>query len=297
MPVVSAPIQPGWPELLPLLVHIQSQLDADLSLAALARRLGVSPFRLHRLFKATLGETPQAYTTRLRLERAAFELLTQDSTLLSIALDSGYQNHETFTRAFKRHFGRTPSSYRQWMLGQRAQSHAPARGGESNRDTEFAISPTKVVRLRAMHLAFVRHVGPYDAVPASLFEDLHDWAERHRLVGPRLWLGIGHDAPVTTPVDKLRFDAALVVPDPFTPEGHIGCQQLPAGDYAVTTHVGPFATLPAAYAELFPRVMALPGYRLIGLPAVEIYQAALVDTRHRLNQTQICLPVARRGAR
>jgi hypothetical protein len=66
--------------------------------------------------------------------------------------------------------------------------------------------------------------------------------------------------------------------------------------HAFERQVRPFATLPTAYAELFPSVMALPGYRLIGLPAVEIYQAARVDTRHRLNQTQICLPVARRGA-
>jgi hypothetical protein len=58
--------------------------------------------------------------------------------------------------------------------------------------------------------------------------------------------------------------------------------------------VGSFDTLPVAYAAIFPRVMALPDHRLIGLPSVEIYQTAKVNAHLQLNQTDICLPVARR---
>jgi hypothetical protein len=60
----------------------------------------------------------------------------------------------------------------------------------------------------------------------------------------------------------------------------------------VTTHAGPFVTLPAAYAAIFPRVTQLPKHRLIGLPAVEIYQTVRVNARLQLNVTDICLPVA-----
>ena len=59
----------------------------------------------------------------------------------------------------------------------------------------------------------------------------------------------------------------------------------------VTTHAGPFVTLPAAYAAIFPRVTQLPKHQLIGLPAVEIYQTARVNARLQLNVTDICLPV------
>jgi AraC family transcriptional regulator len=225
--------------------------------------------------------------------------------VLEIALDCGYRHHETFTRAFKRRFGQVPSAYRQWMQTQRVKAGVPARGqgdARCNRDGStvsadpgFDLSPTKVVRLQAMHLAFVRHLGPYEAVPGSLFDELQTWASRRRLPGPRLWLGIGHDAPIATPPDKLRFDAALVVNGPFEAHGRMAYQLLPAGEFAVTTHVGPFDTLPAAYAAIFPRAMALPGYRLVGLPAVEIYRADPVYTHHRLNQTEICLPLTRRA--
>jgi hypothetical protein len=64
----------------------------------------------------------------------------------------------------------------------------------------------------------------------------------------------------------------------------------------VTTHAGPFVTLPAAYAAIFPRVTQLPQHQLIGLPAVEIYQTARVNARLQLNVTDICLPVAGSGS-
>jgi len=98
-------------------------------------------------------------------------------------------------------------------------------------------------------------------------------------------------APGTTRPEHLRFDAALVVPSAFTPRGSVGHQVFEGGEFGVTTHAGPFITLPAAYAAIFPRVTQLPKHQLIGLPAVEIYQTVRVNSRLQLNVTDICLPV------
>jgi AraC family transcriptional regulator len=280
-----------WETLLPLLVHIQAHLDEDLGLHALSRKAGLSPFHLQRLFKAAIGETPKAYTSRLRLERGAFRLLLHDSTVLDIALECGFQSHETFLRAFRRRFGRLPTDYREWVRGQLTAWDEPAQEDCPETAPAFEISATRVIPLRPAHLAFRRHVGPYESVPESIFDELEEWANRRQLPGPPVWMGIGHDAPGTTPVELLRFDAALVVPGPFAPEGSIAYQLLPGGPFAVTTHAGPYDTLPAAYAAIFPRLLALPGYRLVGLPAVEIYHTTRVNVRYRLNHTDLCLPV------
>jgi AraC family transcriptional regulator len=289
---------PGWEAWLPLLVHIQSRLDEDLSLAALARHGGLTPAQLQRRFSASLGESPKRYVTRLRLERAAFRLRVHDRSVLAIALESGFASHETFTRAFRRRFGCTPQAWRERRSRASAdgpaapRSAAPAAQGHG-----FELSATRVTRLREQHLAFVRHVGPYEAVPGSIFEALAQWADARALPHPRIWMGIGHDAPDTTPAQKLRFDAALVVPAPVAPCGRVAHQVLPATEVALTTHVGPFDTLPEAYARIFPRALALPGYRLLGVPAIEIYRSAQgqprVDVQHPLNETDICLPVER----
>ena len=286
-----------WDSLLPLLVHIQAHLEGDLSLAALSREAGLSSFHLQRRFKAAIGETPKAYTERLRLERGAFRLLVHDSNVLDIALECGFQTHETFLRAFRRRFGRAPSDYREWVRGQLSAWHETKPEDCAERAPTSEISATKVISMRSVHLAFRRHVGPYESVPESLFDDLEEWAARRGLPGPPVWMGLGHDAPGTTPPERLRFDAALVVPGPFATEGKIGHQILPGGPFAVTTHVGPYETLPAAYAAIFPRLVALPGYQLVGLPAVEIYHTTRVNVRYRLNHTDLCLPVVPRASR
>lgn len=282
-----------WQKLLPVLVHIQAHLDGDLSLAMLSQQAGLSPSHFHRVFKAALGETLNNYVTRLRVERGAFRLLLLDERFVDIALDCGFHNHETFIRVFRRVLGKTPGQYREWIRHQVFERHPQARTTSAQTISGFELSPTKIVRLRSMHLAFLRHIGPYESVPNTLFDSLGHWAVEQRVPGPRVWLGIGHDAPIATPPEHLRFDAALVVPAPFEPDNRVGYQELAGGEFAVTTHTGSLETLPAAYATIFPRVVALPGYRLIGLPAIEIYHSASVDTPLPLNQTDIYLPVAK----
>ncbi len=96
----------------PLLAFAAEHLDSDLSLHALARRAGLSRFHLQRVFAATVGESTKQFALRLRLDRAASQLLTCQESVLSIAIATGFENHETFTRAFRRRFGTTPVSYR-----------------------------------------------------------------------------------------------------------------------------------------------------------------------------------------
>ena len=68
--------------------------------------------QFHRLMLQVLGETPGTHQRRLRLDRAAWLLLTSRATVLDVALETGFENHETFTRAFRTRFGVTPSAFR-----------------------------------------------------------------------------------------------------------------------------------------------------------------------------------------
>jgi AraC family transcriptional regulator len=86
--------------------------EDDVSLAALAKRARRSPYDFHRAFARVTGETTKRYTARLRLENAAARLVTSQDPILDIALDSGFQSHEVFTRAFLRRFGMSPRAYR-----------------------------------------------------------------------------------------------------------------------------------------------------------------------------------------
>jgi AraC family transcriptional regulator len=78
----------------------------------MARDACFSRRQFHRLTLQALGEPPGAHQRRLRLDRAAWLLLTSRATILEIALETGWESHETFTRAFRAQLGVTPSIFR-----------------------------------------------------------------------------------------------------------------------------------------------------------------------------------------
>lgn len=157
--------------------RIVSGLDTALDLEDLARRAALSPFHFHRIFRGMVGETPLQFHRRLRLERAAWRLQHDGASVTSIALDAGYDTHEAFTRAFGAHYGSSPSEFRA-VGGDRdpgtrlSTIELPSRSGihfsphASARPEIFATRGASdmdvhVEELPELHLAAVRHVGPY----------------------------------------------------------------------------------------------------------------------------------------
>jgi AraC family transcriptional regulator len=92
--------------------HIESHLDSDLSLDAIADAAGVSRFHLSRAFATSTGSSLAGYMRARRLSEAAKSLAKGAPDILSLALDAGYGSHEAFTRAFRQHFGLTPEQLR-----------------------------------------------------------------------------------------------------------------------------------------------------------------------------------------
>ncbi|HEV7327000.1 MAG TPA: AraC family transcriptional regulator [Bosea sp. (in: a-proteobacteria)] len=96
--------------------HAQS----GLSLNEMGLWVDMTPFQLISLFKRTLGLTPHAYLTQLRL-KAAIRQLKAGAPIADAALASGFYDQSALTRHFKRSFGITPLQY------QRAGSASPGR--------------------------------------------------------------------------------------------------------------------------------------------------------------------------
>jgi AraC-like DNA-binding protein len=88
--------------------------DQGLTLAAVARRQGVSPRYLQRLLE-TAGSSFTAEVNELRLQRA-FKLLTKSGAdrrrIIDIALEAGFSDISHFNRLFRRRFGDSPSGVR-----------------------------------------------------------------------------------------------------------------------------------------------------------------------------------------
>ncbi len=96
----------------PLVRWVRANLDADLGVAALARRAGMSERNFARVFTAETGVTPAAWVARVRLEAARAELEMSQKSVKEIAAACGYGSAESLHHAFQRALRTTPLAYR-----------------------------------------------------------------------------------------------------------------------------------------------------------------------------------------
>jgi AraC family transcriptional regulator len=80
-----------------------------LGAAGLAARIGFSVQHFGRLFRSLTGESPADYILKRRLTEVARRILVEPTPASRIAAEAGWSDYETFSRAFKRHFGVSPS--------------------------------------------------------------------------------------------------------------------------------------------------------------------------------------------
>jgi transcriptional regulator GlxA family with amidase domain len=95
-----------------LLLWMSENVQADLSVAALARRATMSERTFARVFTAETRFTPAAYVERLRIDAARRSLETSKKSVKQIARLCGFGTAETMHRAFRRGVGSTPLEYR-----------------------------------------------------------------------------------------------------------------------------------------------------------------------------------------
>jgi AraC family transcriptional regulator len=275
------------------LVYIQQHLDEDLELDAVASVAAFSKFHFHRIFRGLVGESLAEHVRRLRLERAAGSLKRLDRPVTDIALEAGFETHESFTRAFGAMFGVSPSSYRA------AHKPAPESASGTHLDNVSGYHPPEhgdpppmeIKELPPMRVVFLRHVGPYDQVGGT-WGRLMSWAGPRGLLGPGTrMIGMVHDDPDVTPPDKVRYDAAVTVDRPVQPEREIGFLEIPGGKYAVFTHRGPYNDLGRSYQQIYGGWLPNSGYELRESPAFEQYMNSPMNTRPEDLVTLIHVPL------
>lgn len=162
-----------------ILLHIEEHLDDDLDVDSLSRLCGLSKYHFHRQFCRATGLNVYRYIQLKRLKRASYRLAFRPaSSLLSIALDCGYEGPEAFGRAFKKCLGQSPSQFRkkpQWQSWQRvlaplseirglmkSKDNFPNQSNQSNqsiRDGEWQ-KQVRLVDFPETSVAVLSHRGP-----------------------------------------------------------------------------------------------------------------------------------------
>ena len=92
--------------------YIESRVRSEIDCGALCRSFGVSEPHFRDVFASHVGVPAGRYALSRRVAHAAFEISHTDRKISDIALDYGFDNPDTFTRAFRRETGMTPSAFR-----------------------------------------------------------------------------------------------------------------------------------------------------------------------------------------
>lgn len=98
--------------LLPVLNHVEANLDKPISIRELARLACLSSSRFHNVFKRLLGVTPMDYVQDARLRLAQRLLMASSRPIGEVAALAGFASPYYFSRAFRRHLRTTPTAFR-----------------------------------------------------------------------------------------------------------------------------------------------------------------------------------------
>jgi AraC family L-rhamnose operon transcriptional activator RhaR/AraC family L-rhamnose operon regulatory protein RhaS len=92
--------------------YIDRNFREEITVDALAHAAAMSKRNFYRLFRQTLGLTPNAHLKQVRLTRASEMLRLSEATITEICYDCGFTDSNFFSREFRRTHGMSPTYYR-----------------------------------------------------------------------------------------------------------------------------------------------------------------------------------------
>lgn len=289
--------------LLKVLAFIEANLGTSLSLDQLANVAHFSPYHFHRIFKGMTGETLGGFIRRSRLEKAAQNLLDGKRAITDIALDVGFENSESLSRAFKQHFGVPPSQFRRsrsHLLTKQSldvallsQFRQQARHFSQLMEKEGSKSmfDVQIKTYDPIRMAYLSHKGPYNQI-GPVFEKAMTAVGEQKLFGPCTQvIALYHDDPHMVDPAELRSAAGISIGKDEALSAPLQEQIIDGGDYGVAIYKGPYDGLQAAYDWLYGHWLPQSGREVKGNPCLEMYLTDPCQTKPEDYLTEIRIPL------
>ena len=128
----------------------------------------------------------------------------------------------------------------------------------------------KLESRKAVNLAYIEHVGPYDKVPwEDYIKRLYGWAREQKVMPGFYPMAICHDDPEKTPPENCRSEIAITFKGKAKQQSGIKTRKMPAMKVAAISHKGPASSFRDTYAKLAEWINKKE-YKVWG-PSIEVY--------------------------
>jgi len=224
-----------------VLDFIEKNLDSDLSLEYLSNKSHYSPYHFHRVFLTVTNERLNEFINRKRIERiASILLISPNTSLKDLAYKYGFNSDNSFSRAFKKYYGITPTKFK--SEGKKILSKIGIEPFSFEKyicsiDTikQWTKMNTQITikKLPELKLASISHIGEFDKA-SNMFQRLMEWGRQKRVLDTSNFkaITIYHDNPNVTQTSKLRFSTCVTIRENINTDGEIRQIDLKKGTYA-----------------------------------------------------------------
>jgi AraC family transcriptional regulator len=238
--------------------YLEQHLPEEADSARAARHVGLSRFYLERTFSALTGMSVSEYLRARRLTLAGQELLAGDAKVIDLALKYGYDTPESFTKAFSRFHGVTPSAARRFSTLLKCQNPlAITIKMEGAEQMNYKIEAMGAFTVYGMERAF--HMDTSMAQIPKFWDEFFQKGMQEKVCPV---YGVCFDADESGDFPYLIGD--ILKPGEVVPEGLAG-REIPAHTWARFACVGP---MPGAIQQTTRQVYGE------WLPTNGVYEAA-----------------------
>lgn len=276
-----------------LLEYIDSHFSEPLTAETIESQCFYSYRNINRIFYALNNETIGQYIKRLRIEKAAEYLKYSDTSIADIAINVGFSDTASFSKAFKKTIGTAPTSYREVVTIKREMELETL----STKTAEhFSPMEHELVEMPEFQVLYSQYRGSYENIKAmtALWKEHINFGIQHELLDPRtLYLAeILDDRAITSSIN-CRYNAAFTIDTnaDFTSRGQFRRKTIPGGDYAKFIHHGSHASSKNTYNKIYGQWMQYIGLEFEDKATLEIYSEDADSAPESDLITEIYIPV------
>lgn len=277
-----------------VLRHIDENLENDLGVETLSDVAAFSKFHFHRQFKELLGIGVYKYVQLIRLKRASYQLAFRNLSILQIALESGYEGPEAFSRAFKKCFGQTPSDFKkqpEWVLYNKIyESINQVRIKYMKKN--LPMDQIRIIDFKETRIAALEHRGD----PALIGDSIRKFIEWRKQTGiipkSNAIFNILYNDPSDVQPEEFRLDIAVATDKEIAPNSvGIRLKYIPSGRCAVLRHKGSDESFGEAISYLYRQWLPHSAQELRDFPLYCQRVSFFPDVSEHEAVTDIFLPL------